>query len=225
MSTGTGARVVGLTGGLGSGKSTVGRLLRARGAEVIDADEVARAVVEPGRPAYEQLVAAFGPGILQGGEPGGPAPAAPAPIDRAKLAARVFPDPEARALLNRITHPAIAAESARRIAAFGARGVPVVVYEATLIAENRLYDALAGVIVVDVPEETQIERAVRRGGLTPDEARARMRAQASRADRLAIANWVVDNRADLAALERQVDAVWADIGAQIVPPRGGTKVS
>lgn len=224
MSTGTGARVVGLTGGLGSGKSTVGRLLRARGAEVIDADEVARSVVEPGRPAYEQLVAAFGPGILREGEPGA-APLPPPPIDRAKLAARVFPDPEARALLNRITHPAIAAESARRIAAFGARGVPVVVYEATLIAENRLYDALAGVIVVDVPEETQVERAVRRGGLTPDEARARMRAQASRADRLAIANWVVDNRADLAALERQVDAVWADIGAQIVPPRGGKPAS
>lgn len=208
-------RVIGLTGGIASGKSTVGRLLRSLGAEVIDADEVARAVVEPGRPAYEKLVATFGPEILKPAEPGQGSP----PIDRERLAARVFSNDEARRQLNAITHPEIAAESARRIQAFAARGGGVVIYEATLLVENRAYLGLDGLIVVDLPESLQLERAVRRG-LPLAQAEARMRAQATRAERRAAANWLIDNQGDEASTRHQVEALWKELEHGQVPPRG-----
>ena len=215
-------RVVGLTGGLASGKSTVGRLLRGLGAEVIDADEVARAIVAPGQPAYEKIVAAFGPEVLRQAPPDAAA-AGPPPLDREKLAARVFSDEQARRQLNAITHPEVAAESARRIAAAAARGCRLVIYEAPLIVENQLHRGLDGVIVVDVPEPLQLTRAVSRGGLTHEQAAARLRAQVRRAERLAVANWVIDNSGSAADTAQQVAAVWADLQAGRKPaPRPET---
>jgi dephospho-CoA kinase len=213
MADGQPTRLIGLTGGLASGKSTVGKLLRGLGAEVIDADAIARWAVEPGRPAYEQIVAAFGPEVLTGGALG-------APLDRAALAARVFSDEPARQLLNRITHPAIAQETARRILELSLRGVPVAIYEVPLLVENRLHHGMNGVIVVDVPEETQIERAMRRNNLTREQAAARLRAQASRSERLAVANWVIDNRGSEADTQKQVEVVWAELVAGVTPPPG-----
>lgn len=206
-------RIVGLTGGLAAGKSTVGRLLRQLGAAVVDADEVARAVVEPGRPAYHELRREFGDEILTK-EPG-PNP----PIDRARLAERVFADDEARRRLNAITHPAIAAESAARIAALGAAGHSAVIYEATLIVENGLYRGLGGLIVVDLPEDEQLRRAVQRG-LGEPQARLRMQAQATRVERLAVADWVIDNRGSEAETRARVAEVWADIQAGRSPRKG-----
>lgn len=210
--------IVGLTGGLASGKSTVAKILRALGAEVIDADELARYVVEPGRTAYRRIVEEFGDGVL---EPAGPDPTHQPAIDRAKLAARVFGDEDARKLLNRITHPEIARESAQRIAAASDRGAAVVIYEAPLIVENGLYHGMDGVIVVDVPEELQIERAMRRSGLLREQAEARLRAQTSRQARLAIANWVIENSGGVDALRPRVEAVWAELLAGHIPPRAG----
>ncbi|MBP6741803.1 MAG: dephospho-CoA kinase, partial [Deltaproteobacteria bacterium] len=138
--------VIGLTGGIASGKSTVARMLRELGAQVIDADEVARFVVEPGQPAYQRLVAAFGPSILRTAPQDGATEALA--IDRQKLAARVFGDEAALKQLNRITHPEIAAESARRMQAAMLSGAEVIVYEAALIVENKLYPGFSGLIVV-----------------------------------------------------------------------------
>ncbi|MFO0578754.1 MAG: dephospho-CoA kinase [Polyangia bacterium] len=218
--------VVGLTGGLASGKSTVGKLLRDRGVDVIDADELARLVVEPGRPAYRRIVAEFGEEVLvppapESGDMTGQPTARPIarPIDRARLAARVFGDEAARSLLNRITHPEIARESAERMAAASARGALFVVYEAALIVENKLYHGLDGLIVVDAPEELQIERAMQRSGLTREQAAARLRAQASRSERRAVANWLIDNTSDRDALQRQVERVLAELSAGHIPPR------
>lgn len=208
-------RVIGLTGGIASGKSTVGRMLRTHGAEVIDADEVARSVVEPGRPAYDKIVAVFGREILKAQDPAH-ANSAP-PIDRERLAARVFGDAAARKTLNAITHPEIAAESARRMREFSARGVPVVIYEATLLVENKAYLGLDGLIVVDIPEAVQLDRAEGRG-LPRAQAEARMRAQASRTERNGVANWVIDNQGDPEALAQQVEAVWQDILRGNIPP-------
>lgn len=212
--------VIGLTGGIASGKSTVARMLRELGAQVIDADEVARFVVEPGQPAYQRLVAAFGPSILMTAPQDGTAETpAPAPaIDRQKLAARVFGDEAALKQLNRITHPEIAAESARRMQAAMLSGAEVIVYEAALIVENKLYPGFSGLIVVQIPEAMQVERAVRRSGLTPEQALSRIRAQASPAERAAVANWLVDNSGDEPALRAQVQTIWEALLAGHVPP-------
>lgn len=216
-------RVIGLTGGIASGKSTVGRQLRQLGAVVVDADEVARAVVEPGRPAYERIIAAFGTEVLKDGvSPAAADAAVLPPIDREKLAARVFSDKAARLRLNQLTHPEIAAESGRRIAAAATAGAPVIIYEVPLLVENNLQHGLDGVIVVDVPEEVQLARAVQRGGLTTEQARARMAAQSTRADRLRAANWVIDNRGDEAATTAQVTAAWPSLCRGPTPPAGGT---
>jgi dephospho-CoA kinase len=210
-------RVIGLTGGIASGKSTVGRLLRERGATVIDADEVARAVVEPGTPTYERIVAAFGRQILRAAPSTETAP----PLDREKLAALVFADEAARSQLNKLTHPAVAAESGRRLAAAALAGAPVIVYEVPLLVENNLQHGLAGVIVVDVPEEVQLARAMKRSGMSREQAQARMAAQSRRAVRLAAANWVIDNSGDEAATTAQVAALWPALCNGAIPPRRG----
>ena len=214
-----GARIIGLTGGIASGKSSVGRLLRSLGACVIDADEIARVVVEPGRPAYEKIVAAFGPEILQPGAAGTALP----PLDRAKLAARVFSDPQARATLNAITHPEIGQESARRMQEALVQGAPLVVYEATLLVENHSYLGFDGLLVVDLPEALQIERAVLRG-LPRDQAEARLQAQTSRAARRAAANWLVENQGDEAALRASVEALYPQLVEGEIPARGSHRL-
>lgn len=195
------AHVIGLTGGIASGKSTVARLLAERGAAIVDADLLARKVVEPGQPALAELVARFGAAIL----------GADGTLDRKRLGAIAFADPAARADLNRITHPRIAAASQAAIAAFADAGANVVFYEAALLVENRAHAGLAGLIVVSVTPELQHARLVDRDRLTVDDAHARIRAQAPLADKLAVATWVIENHGDLPALVRETERVIAEI--------------
>lgn len=199
-------RIIGLTGGLASGKSTVGRMLRDLGAALVDADEVAREVVQPGRPAYRQIVAAFGQEVLADAGP------PPRPLDRARLAERVFSDDEARCRLNAITHPEIARESARRVEEHLQQGAALVLYEATLLVENGADRGMEGLIVVDLPEEEQVRRAVARG-LSESQAHLRIRAQAKRSERRARATWIIDNSGSPEATRAQVQALWEDIRA------------
>lgn len=186
-----------LTGGIGSGKTTVARLLAEHGAVVVDADAIAREVVEPGQPALEDIVRAFGSGVL----------GADGRLDRPALAAIVFSDEDARKRLNAITHPRIAARSAELLGA--APDDAVVVYDMPLLVEQGPA-ALTGwdaVVVVDAPDEIRLARLVDRG-MEPDDARARIAAQAARDERLAIADHVVDNSGDLDSLRGQIDALW-----------------
>jgi dephospho-CoA kinase len=192
--------LVGLTGGIGAGKSTVAELLAARGAVVIDADQVARAVVEPGQPALDKLVERFGEGILD----------ADGRLDRGALAKLVFGDDEARRDLEAITHPAINDEFSRRVVE--APTDAVVVLDVPLLAESeqarkRPYQT---VIVVEAPRGIRLERLEARGVDRAD-AEARMAAQAGDEERREIATHVVDNARDRADLERQIDGVWADL--------------
>jgi dephospho-CoA kinase len=189
---------VGLTGGIGAGKSEVSRRLAAYGAVVIDADQIAREVVEPGTEGLAEVVAAFGPQVLT---PDGA-------LDRARLGDIVFADPELRGKLNAIVHPRVA----RRMAELE-RGASssIVVHDVPLIAENGRAGAYDLVVVVDAPPKVQAERLVRRRGLTREQARARMAAQASREQRLAIADIVIDNSGSLAELDRQVGDLWAQL--------------
>ena len=201
--------MIGLTGGIASGKSTVARMFAERGAAVIDADQLARQIVEPGQPALAELIARFGPQILT------PAGA----LDRKRLGAIAFADPAARADLGRITHPRIAAASAAAIATWSDAGAQVVLYEAALLVENRAHAGLAGLIVVATPPDVQRRRLIERDGLAPAEADARIAAQAPLADKLAVATWVIENTGDRAALEAEVTRVAAAIEAAHGPLR------
>jgi dephospho-CoA kinase len=190
---------VGLTGGIGSGKSEVSKRLAAQGAIVIDADAIARQVVEPGTPGLAEVVEAFGPEVLL---PDGH-------LDRSRLGDIVFADERLRARLNGITHPLVGARM--RELEQGAGPQAIVVHDVPLIAENNLAGAYDLVVVVDVPPRIQLDRLVRHRGMTREQAKARMAAQASRADRLAIADVVVDNSGPLADLDRQVGDLWAEL--------------
>jgi dephospho-CoA kinase len=200
--------MVGLTGGIGSGKSTVARLLADRGAVVVDADAIARLVVEPGRPALAELAEAFGPEILH---PDGS-------LDRAALAARAFVSDETRKQLEAITHPAIAKEFLAQIAAASSPEA-IVVHDVPLLVEStRGYD-YGAVIVVEAPTDVRLARLEARGVPRAD-AERRMGMQASDEDRRALATWVIDNSGDLPALERQVEAIWPELEkrARETPP-------
>jgi dephospho-CoA kinase len=188
---------VGLTGGIGSGKSTVATMLEARGAVIVDADAIARDLVEPGGAALAELVTEFGPRILR--EDGH--------LSRAELASMAFSDPRATERLNAIMHPLIRAEAERRIA--DQPEAAVVVYDMPLLVETGQRDLVDIVVVVDVPEDLQVDRAVRMRGLDDADVQRRMSVQASRSDRLAAADVVIDNSGTVAETERQVDAVWA----------------
>ena len=198
---------VGLTGGIGAGKSTVARMLAARGAVVVDADAVAREVVEPGTPGLAAVVVEFGPAILD----------AAGALDRAALARLVFADPEALARLEAILHPLIAARSTELVTAAAAGPVvPVVVHDVPLLVERGL-SAAGGydlVVVVDAADELRLERLVQRGMAEAD-ARARMAAQAGREERRARADVVITNDGDPAELEAQVDALWVRLTAPV----------
>jgi dephospho-CoA kinase len=198
-------RVVGLTGGIASGKSTVARMLAQRGASIVDADQVARQIVEPGQPAYQEIVAAFGHEVLQ-------TAAKDSPLDRKKLGAIVFADAAERARLNSITHPRIAAETQRRLAELAETGREVAIYEAALLVENGVHRALNGLIVAACSEAEQLSRLQARDGLSKEEALERVHAQAPLSDKLAVADWVIDTNGPLQETERQVDKVWAEIG-------------
>jgi len=188
--------VIGLTGGIGAGKSTVSGLLAQRGAVIVDADLIAREVVEPEGSAYGPIVERFGPTVVAAG----------GRLDRAALAAVVFSDPDALAALEAITHPAIQEEMARRVAARAGRD-DVVVLDIPLLKDRR--SPMAGVVVVDVPEEIAVRRLVEQRGFDEGDARRRIASQISRERRRALADVVVDNSGDLAALTREIDWVWA----------------
>ncbi|MEU2163622.1 dephospho-CoA kinase [Streptomyces chengbuensis] len=190
---------VGLTGGIGAGKSEVSRLLASYGAVLIDADKIAREVVEPGTPGLAAVVEAFGPDVLT---PEGT-------LDRPRLGAIVFADAERLARLNAIVHPLVGARSAELEAAAGPDAV--VVHDVPLLTENGLAPLYDLVVVVDAAPETQLDRLVRQRGMTESEARARMATQATREQRRAIADVLIDNDGPREALEPQVRKVWAEL--------------
>ncbi|MFJ4712391.1 dephospho-CoA kinase [Streptomyces sp. NPDC088785] len=190
---------VGLTGGIGSGKSEVSKLLVERGALLIDADHIAREVVEPGTPGLAAVVAAFGDDVL----------AADGGLDRPKLGSIVFTDPDRLATLNAIVHPLVGARSAELQDSAGPDAV--VVHDVPLLAENGLAPLYDLVVVVDASAGTQLDRLTRLRGMSEEDARARMAVQATREKRLAIADVVIDNDVPLDRLREQVDAVWDDL--------------
>ncbi|MFD8704244.1 dephospho-CoA kinase [Kitasatospora sp. NPDC059648] len=190
---------IGLTGGIGAGKSEVSRLFAAHGAVIVDSDLIAREVVAPGTDGLAAVVAEFGPQVLR--EDG--------TLDRPALGAIVFADPERLRALNAIVHPLVRARSAALEAA--AAPDAVVVHDVPLLAENGLAPLFDLVVVVDADDEVRVERLVRLRGMAVEEARARMAAQASRADRLAIADLVIDNGGSLEELVVRVDEVWAEL--------------
>jgi len=192
---------IGLTGGIGSGKSTAAKILAELGAPAIDADKVGHEIYQPGAPAYRELIDAFGEGIL----------AADRTIDRRKLGPIVFADPAARKKLEGITHPRIQATADARLAGLGDAGEPLALYEATLLVESGRFRDFDGLIVVVASPETQIARATARDGLTRPEAEARIRAQMSTEDKLRVATEVIDNDGALAATEAQVDVLLAKL--------------
>jgi dephospho-CoA kinase len=197
--------LVGLTGGIGSGKSTVSALLAARGAVIVDADRIVHEIEAPDGPAYQPLIDRFGPGIVS---PDGT-------LDRAGLAAVAFHDEQSLADLNAITHPLVRAEMARQVVA-QAETDNVVVLDIPLLAEGtKAAMGLAGVLVVDTPVEIAVERLVKHRELSEADARARIANQASREDRRKLADVVVDNRGSLAQLEGEVDRAWAWIQSKL----------
>lgn len=196
---------IGLTGGIGSGKSTVARMLAARGAVVIDADRIVHELQAPGTPALAEIVAAFGPAVLR----------ADGSLDRPALGAIVFRDPEARARLNAILHPRVGAEMARREREAREAGAPLIVLDIPLLLEGRSsgtgtaarlgFDAI---VVVWVPEAVQVTRTCARDGCDAAEARRRIAAQLPLDEKRGLADHVIDNSGSLEQTQRQVDALW-----------------
>jgi dephospho-CoA kinase len=189
-------RVFGLTGNIGTGKSTVARLFEAHGLPVIDADQVARDVVAPGTPGLVEVAARF-PGVLT---PQGE-------LDRKALAARVFADAQERTALNAILHPRIGTEVRSRLDRLAARGQGLAIYEAALIVENGLHHGLDGLIVVTAPIEEQVRRLRARDGLTSEEARARIAAQLPAQEKVKAADFVIENTGAPELLRAQVARV------------------
>jgi dephospho-CoA kinase len=192
--------LVGLTGGIGAGKSTVAGMLERRGALVVDADAVARSVVEPGQPAFSAIVERFGEDVV----------APDGTLDRPALAAKAFADDQSRRDLEAITHPAINAEFVRRMQ--GAPADAVVVLDVPLLVESQQASARGyqAVVVVEAPRELRLDRLEERG-LERADAEARMAAQATDEERRAVATHLIENSGDLAALEAQVDRLWSDL--------------
>ncbi len=195
--------LVGLTGGIGSGKSTVAGMLEKRGAAVFDADLLAREAVAPGTPGYERVIERFGPNVLG---PGGE-------LDREALASIVFADPAARRDLEAIVHPEV-----RRLFAEGCERYrdtdKVVVFSAPLLVETGMHTAFEVLIVVSTTVETQVERLMRERGMSEAAIRARIAAQLPLEAKAEVADVIIDNEGTLAELEGQVDRVWADLQAR-----------
>jgi dephospho-CoA kinase len=192
-------QTVGLTGGIGSGKSEVSRLLRTYGAVVVDADAIAREVVDVGTPGLAAIVEDFGVEVLQ---PDGT-------LDRAALGRRVFSDPEALARLNAITHPLIAERTTELFRRAVEAGAEVLVHDVALLVENGLTRDYDAIVVVAATPATQLDRLVRQRGMSQDEARARIAAQASLEDKLAVATHVIRNDGPIEELAPQVERVWS----------------
>ena len=193
---------IGLTGGIGSGKSTVAAMFAALGAVVIDADAISRELVEPGQPALQALVDEFGDGII----------APDGSLRRSELANIAFQDRTATERLNAIMHPLIRVESERRLAAAALSGV--VLYDMPLLLETDQAQLVDVVVVVDVPEALQVKRAVGRG-LDEEDVRRRMEVQVSRSLRVTEADFVIDNSGSMRATERQVRGIWDELQAVV----------
>jgi dephospho-CoA kinase len=206
--------VVAVTGGIGSGKSTVAGLLAARGAAVVDADKIARQVVAPGGPSYRSVVEHFGPAVV----------AADGTLDRAALAARVFADPAELAVLNAVTHPAIGGTLLTRLADLSRSRQPVVLDIPLLTNATRELYGLAGVVVVDAPVEVAVRRLVEQRGLTEADAVARVRAQISREERIRLADVVIDNSGSRDSLAAAVEGVWEWLEGLFPGSSGGPSV-
>ncbi|MCZ4096282.1 dephospho-CoA kinase [Streptomyces sp. So13.3] len=196
---------VGLTGGIGAGKSEVSRLLASYGAVVVDADKIAREVVEPGSPGLAAVVAEFGTEVLT---PDGA-------LDRPRLGSIVFADPARLQALNAIVHPLVGRRSAELEGAVGPDDI--VIHDVPLLTENALAELYDLVVVVDASPATQLDRLVRLRGMDEGEARSRMAAQATREQRLAVADVVLDNDGPLEALEPQVKRVWQQLRDRLAP--------
>ncbi|HYI03091.1 dephospho-CoA kinase [Hyalangium sp.] len=190
-------RLYGLTGGIASGKSTVSTMLRELGAQVLDADVIAREVVEPGTPGLAAVAARF-PGVL------GP----DGRLDRAKLGARVFADPTERAALNALVHPLVRQAFLEKVQALAAQGVERVVYDVPLLIEAGLQAGMDGVVLVWVPRPLQKARLMTRDGLDEAAAEARLAAQLPLDSKRPHATWIVDNSGELASTRAQVEQVW-----------------
>jgi dephospho-CoA kinase len=206
---------VGLTGGIGAGKSEVSRRLETYGAVLVDADAIAREVVTPGSPGLAEVAAAFGTEVLR---PDGA-------LDRPRLGEVVFADPAMLERLNAIVHPLVG----KRMAELEKSADPdaIIVHDVPLIAENGLASAYDVVVVVDTPALLQLERLVKLRGMSKEQAQARMTAQATREQRLAIADFVVDNSGSLAELDRQVGDLWAELRRRLRTgrrPRAGRRL-
>lgn len=193
-------RLIGLTGGIASGKSEVAHMLAARGATVIDADELAREVVAPGTPGLARIVERFGADMLRDD----------GTLDRSRLAAVVFADPEARRDLERITHPRITELMQQRIADAFARDAHLVVVDVPLLFEGRRDDLFEATLLVYAPREVQLERLMSRDGFSREEAEQRLGAQLPIDDKRERATWVIDNSGDLDDTERQIASWWAE---------------
>lgn len=198
-------RLFGLTGGIASGKSTVAARLRARGVPVIDADELAREVVAPHSGGLREIAAAFGQGVI----------APDGSLDRKALARVAFADEAARKKLNAITHPRITRLTTQRAAALADAGEPLACYEAALIVENGVADAFRPLVVCACPESVQIERVLGRGGVTREEAIARIRAQKPLSDKVAAADFVIDTSGTLGDNAKRTDETLAAICARL----------
>jgi len=195
--------LVGLSGGIGAGKSTVARLLERRGAVVIDADQLARDAIAKGTPGFDDVVDAFGPEVV------GP----DGDLDRAALAARIFADPSEKATLEGIVHPEVARRFGQRVQELRETG-RVVLYVSPLLVELGLAPAFDVVVVVTASPHLRISRVASDRGLSPDEVRSRMAAQATDEQRMEVADVLIDNDGSLAELEPQIERLWADLVAR-----------
>lgn len=202
--------LVGLTGGIATGKSTVAAMFAARGAAVVDADRIAHALQAPGQPCHRAIVEAFGPEILDGA----------GRIDRRRLGARVFADAAARQRLETIMHPAIRQACEREIRAAEASGRRLCIVDAALILEAGRRERFDRIVVVSAPEEVQVDRLVRTRGLSPAEARERLASQWTTSAKAALADFVIENGGDLASTEGQVARVHAALEAAAAGPAG-----
>ena len=189
-------RLVGLTGGIGTGKSTVARMIRNLGVPVIDADLLARNVVEPGQPAHAEIVAAWPDVVERGGT-----------IDRKKLAERIFADPASRARLEAITHSRIMEQALQQADEYRRQGLQVAFLEAALLVETGLHRRLDGLVVVAASDEQQVGRVMARERCSRSQALARMHAQLPMEEKRRVATEVIDNSGDEATTQRQVEAL------------------
>jgi dephospho-CoA kinase len=196
-------KLIGLTGGVGSGKSTVAGILRQLGAEIVDADEASHAVYEPGTDGFEAVVREFGSGIVRDGR-----------IDRERLGRLVFDDPDRRRRLNAIVHPRVREWMAARTAEAIARGAEIVVQDVPLLYESGLEELYSSVVLVYVPEAMQLERLIQGRGFTDERARAVIAAQLPIEEKRRRAHHVIDNSGTREETRRQVEEVWAQMNGR-----------